>query len=244
MEEIWKPIEGYENYHVSNMGNVMNIVTGKILKQHDNGKGYFHVMLYNKEHEGRTIMVHRLVAIAFIPNPQNLPQINHIDECKHNNCADNLEWITSEDNINHGTHNERVGLNNPNRIPIYSVDENGEVIYYNSARAAVKHHAENGVKMSTSGISHALNGKVFTYKNLAWYPQSDKSGITKYKEKFDSNNNMKKIYSISDNGEVKHFRSILSAVRFYGLSDYDRMRIRAAISNGSKFNDLKWFYDE
>lgn len=244
MEEIWKPIEGYENYHVSNMGCVMNIATGKILKQHDNGKGYLHVMLYNKEHEGKTIMVHRLVAISFIPNPQNLPQINHIDECKHNNCACNLEWVTSEDNINHGTHNERVGLNNPNRIPIYSVDENGEVIYYNSARAAVKYYAENGVRMSTSGISHALNGKVFTYKNLAWYPQSDKSGIVEYKKKFDSNNNCKKIYSVSNNGEIKHFKSMLSAMRYYNLPEHQRLKLRAALNNGTEFNDLKWFYDE
>lgn len=189
-------------------------------------------------------MVHRLVAKAFIPNPENLPQVNHIDERKHNNCADNLEWITSEDNINHGTHNERVGLNNPNRIPIYSVDKNGEVIYYKSARDAVRYYADKGIKMRPSGISHALKGKVFTYKDLAWYPQSDKSGIVEYKNKFDSNNNYKKIYSVSDNGEIKHFRSILSAVRFYGLSDCDRMSIRSAISNGSKFNNLKWFYEE
>ena len=244
MEEIWKSIEGYENYSVSNLGNVINITTGKILKQHDNGKGYLHVALYNKQHEGRTIMVHRLVAKAFVPNPENLPQVNHIDECKRNNCADNLEWITSEDNINHGTHNERVGLNNPNRIPIYSVDKNGEVIYYKSARDAVRYYADNGIKMSPSGISHALKGKVFTYKDFAWYPQSDKSGIIDYKNKFDSNNNCKKAYSMSANGEIKHFRSILSAVRFYGLSDCDRMSIRAAISNGSKFNNLKWFYEE
>lgn len=73
MEEIWKPIEEYENYYVSNMGNVMNINTGKVLKGQNNGKGYFHVCLYNKEHKCKLVMIHRLVAKAFIPNPENLP---------------------------------------------------------------------------------------------------------------------------------------------------------------------------
>lgn len=244
MEEIWKPIEEYENYYVSNMGNVMNINTGKVLKGQNNGKGYFHVCLYNKEHKCKLVMIHRLVAKAFIPNPENLPQVNHIDECKHNNRADNLEWITSEDNINHGTHNERVGINNPNRIPIYSVNENGEVIYYDSARAAVKYYANNGIRMSPSGISHALKGKVFTYKNLAWYPQYDKTGITEYKKKFDDNNGYKKIYSVSNDGKINYFRSILEAIHYYNLKDYNRMDLRAALNNGTEFNGLKWFYDE
>lgn len=189
-------------------------------------------------------MVHRLVAKAFVPNPENLPQVNHIDECKRNNCADNLEWITSEDNINHGTHNERVGLNNPNRIPIYSVDKNGEVIYYKSARDAVRYYSDKGIKMRPSGISHALKGKVFTYKDLAWYPQSDKSGIVEYKNKFDSNNNCKKIYSVSDNGEIKHFKSMLSAVSYYNLPEHQRLKLRSALNNGTEFNGLKWFYEE
>lgn len=244
MEEVWKPVEGYENYHVSNMGNVMNINTGKVLKGQNNGNGYLHVCLYNKEHKCKLVMIHRLVAKAFIPNPENLPQVNHIDERKHNNHADNLEWITSEDNINHGTHNERVGLNNANRIPIYSVDKNGEVIYYDSARDAVKYYYDKGIKMCPSGISQALKGKVFTYKNLAWYPQSDKSGIVEYKKKFYSNNNCKKIYSVSDNGEIKHFKSMLSAVRYYNLPEHQRLKLRSALNNGTKFNGLKWFYDE
>lgn len=54
MNEIWKPIDGYENYQVSNMGNVMNIITGKVLKTHNNGRGYLHVILYDKNHNGRT----------------------------------------------------------------------------------------------------------------------------------------------------------------------------------------------
>ena len=244
MNEIWKPIDGYENYQVSNMGNVMNIITGKVLKTHNNGRGYLHVILYDKNHNGRTIMVHRLVAKAFIPNPENLPQINHIDECKANNCVENLEWITSEDNINHGTHNMRVGLNNPNRRPIYSVSSTGDVVYYDSAREACRYYKKIGVIMTPSGISSALNEEIYTYMGLAWYYQTDKSGITEYYKKFNvEKNSCKKIYCVSDCGDVKHFRSMLSALRFYNLPEHQRVYLRKALNTGIKFNDLMWFYD-
>lgn len=243
MEE-WKIIDGYENYAVSNKGNVKNITTNKILKPGDNGKGYLHVALYNDEHIGKTIMIHRLVAKAFIPNPKNLPQVNHIDECKHNNCVENLEWITSEDNINHGTHNFRTGYNNPNRKPIYSIDENGNVKYFDSARAACRYYKENGIKdITPHGICHVLKGQSYTYKNLAWFYQSDSEGLEKYKNSFANHNGLKKIKTISENGEIKHFRSIKEASDYYNMGDCGRKKIRGFISNNIKFNNLIWEYD-
>ncbi len=244
MNEIWKFIEGYENYQVSNKGNVKNVITNQILKQCYNGRGYKHVMLYDSNHKGKTILVHRLVAKAFIPNPQNLPEVNHIDENKINNCVDNLEWLTCKDNINHGTHNVRVGINNPNRKPIYSVNKDGEVIYYHSANEAAKYYKDRDIEMCPSGINNALSGKIFTYKNLAWFYQSDKSGLENYKEKFSSKTGYKKIYSISKNGEIKHFSSISSAVKFYNLPDSKRGYIRSAILNKTEFNEMKWFYEK
>lgn len=241
--EVWKNIEGYENYIVSNMGKVKNIITGKVLKQHNSGNGYLHVCLYNKEHKGRTIMVHRLVAKAFIPNPNNLPQINHIDECKENNCFSNLEWCTSEENINHGTHNFRTGYNNPNRKPIYSVDINGNVVYYDSARDACRVFKEKGIKITPHGICHVLKGKQFLYQNLAWFYQSDLSGLTEYKKKFKDHSGIKKIVAISDGVERYHFDSILGATKYYNLPDSARKLIRSAIENNTKFNGLMWEYE-
>ena len=242
IEEIWKPIEGYSNYNVSNLGRIKNINTGKILKGNNNGNGYFHVVLYNENHIGKAIMIHRIVAKAFIPNPLGLPQVNHIDECKHNNCAYNLEWITSEDNINHGTHNLRVGLNNPNRIPIISIDQNGESVHHNSARDAVKYYARFGIKMTPAGITKALKGQIYTYKNLAWFKQSDLTGIRLYKDKFNYCYGKKNICSVGCDGDEMQFGSLCEAVRYYDLKMNDRAKIRSAIINNDLFIGRKWAY--
>lgn len=112
--EIWKDIEGYEGlYQVSNEGRVKSFWSGKekILKQH-NCKGYLEVGLYKKEDKQKYKLIHRLVAETFIPNPNNLPQINHKDENKTNNSVDNLEWCSRSYNINYGSRNEKVGKKN------------------------------------------------------------------------------------------------------------------------------------
>ena len=116
--EIWKDIRGYEGkYQVSNIGNVRSLnyrgVKGKVkrLKTECNNCGYILVFLY-KECKPKGYSVHRLVAEAFIPNPNNLPQVNHKDENKANNCVWNLEWCTREYNRNYGTCPQRVSDGN------------------------------------------------------------------------------------------------------------------------------------
>lgn len=246
MNEIWCRIDGFDNYQVSNLGNVMNITTQKILKGQNNGRGYLFVSLYSESRKCKQIMIHRLVAKAFIPNPYNLPQVNHIDENKHNNCVENLEWVTSEENINHGTHNIRVGINNPNRKPIYSVTEYGEVTYFDSGRDAQKYYAEKGLNVHPTGIVQALLGKSDTYKNMAWYYQTDESGFTDYYKKFkyESKRKWKKIYSVDANEKIKQFSNMQSALRFYGLPKYQSTYLRVALDNGTEFNNMKWFYIE
>lgn len=102
--ETWKAIAGYEGlYEVSDQGRVKSLDynhTGlyKILKPKNNGCGYFQVGLYKDGH-AKQLFVHRLVAEAFIPNPNNLDTINHKDEVKTNNAASNLEWLSRADNI-------------------------------------------------------------------------------------------------------------------------------------------------
>lgn len=109
--EKWKKLEVNENYSVSDKGRVRNDNTGKILKPR-RGTGYLSVHFTA---HGPDYYIHRLVATAFIDNPDNLPQVNHKDENKHNNDVSNLEWCSSEYNVNYGTRNERSGLNNKSK---------------------------------------------------------------------------------------------------------------------------------
>lgn len=116
MEEIWKDVPGYEGlYQVSNIGRVKAIakIDGKgkprkerMLKPYITEHHYYRVGLV-KEGQRKHYLVHRLVATAFIPNINNLPFINHRDECGLNNCVENLEWCDFEYNITYGTAIER-----------------------------------------------------------------------------------------------------------------------------------------
>ena len=149
MKEIWKDIEGYEGlYQVSSLGRVKSfdrqityntktgtrtrIEKGKIRKQQVTNN-YLGVQLKNNNiSKPKRCNVHRLVAQAFIPNPDNLPCINHRDENKQNNHVDNLEWCTQKYNLNYGTRNEKVSTALTNRKdhskPVVQLDMLGNTI--------------------------------------------------------------------------------------------------------------------
>jgi len=113
LEEEWRPIEGTDNnYYVSNLGHVksvdrvvhypdgkMRCFPGKLLTPVEMPNGYLRVHIRKPINKNKR--VHRLVAESFIPNPMNLPIVNHLDGDKHNNCASNLEWCTAKENTNH-----------------------------------------------------------------------------------------------------------------------------------------------
>jgi hypothetical protein len=103
--EVWKAIKGYEDYEISNYGNVSSNKTYRrketlYMKVRDNGYGYLVVCLW-KNNKRRNFYIHRLVANAFIDNPNSLPEVNHIDFNRHNNSVTNLEWVTRAENTNH-----------------------------------------------------------------------------------------------------------------------------------------------
>ena len=104
MIEEWRKIEGYPNYSVSNLGRVRNDATGRFLSQAKSGcrRSYLYVLLYDGTHASRkTMSIHRLVANAFIPNPDNKPEVNHLDGNGFNNVVSNLEWVTHTENLIH-----------------------------------------------------------------------------------------------------------------------------------------------
>lgn len=133
-KEIWKDVVGYEGlYQVSNLGRIKSLprhrVVGwanyiskeKIIKQSNHRQGY-KIVLLHKDGECKTYKVHRLVAIAFIPNKKGYRCVNHKDENKSNNIVDNLEWCNHSYNNNYGTRNEKVRKANGKPVLQYSKD--------------------------------------------------------------------------------------------------------------------------
>ena len=194
--EVWKDIEGYEGmYQVSNTGKVksLNYKLKKIekeLKLHGDRKGYLTTSLC-KNGKMKTIKVHRAVAIAFIPNPDNKPEVNHKDGDKTNNCVSNLEWATSHEN---NTHAFKTGLKSGDvehgkwlaknyganvlresvmkrRKPVIATRiETGEELYFESAMDAEKH-----LEVAHSYISLVCRGKKYSSKGYT-FRYADKGG--------------------------------------------------------------------
>ena len=166
--EIWKDIKGYEGkYQISNYGNVKSLNyhrTGneKLMKPTLQNNGYFWVMLCKPN---KRFLIHRLVADAFIQNPDNLPCVNHKDENKHNNHVDNLEWCTQLYNINYGTCRERIKkslLNHP--------DTSRKVYQYTIDGKFVKEW-ESAMECERNGFKHTTIGiccKGGRFKNNKW----------------------------------------------------------------------------
>lgn len=102
LEEIWVPVKGFERYLISTHGRVWDTKRDVEVPQFINDRGYKIVHL-RREKTDKKARVHRLVAEAFIPNPYNLPQVNHKDENKLNNRVDNLEWCDNTYNMNYGS---------------------------------------------------------------------------------------------------------------------------------------------
>lgn len=109
MEELWAEIKGFEDYQVSSLGRI------KSFKQNKNGKilaygssGSYYTVILRKGNNIYNKYIHRLVAETFIPNVNNLSQVNHKDENTHNNCVDNLEWVEAKTNNNYGTRTKKA----------------------------------------------------------------------------------------------------------------------------------------
>ena len=163
-EEIWCPIKGFEGlYDVSDQGRVKSLKFGKerVLNPVRDGGGYLFVILYkNREH--KICKVHRLVAKTFIPNPDNLPQVNHKDEDKENNSVQNLEWCDSKYNINYGTRNQRVSEKHSKSVLQFTKD--GEFVREWKSTNDV----QRNLGYFHNNISNCCNGKCKSSNGFIW----------------------------------------------------------------------------
>lgn len=172
--ENWKLVSENPKYEVNKVGQIRNTKTGRLLKLFFSHNGYLRVSL-----GGKNRMVHRLVAQAFIPNPNNYPFINHKDENKENNNVENLEWCTTEYNINYGERTSKFveTINTKRKVrpylyrPVLQYSLNGEFLQefpsIKAAAQAINAKNDSGIGLCCRGKYKYAMGYIWRYKNRA-----------------------------------------------------------------------------
>ena len=235
-KEVWRDIQGYEGYYqVSSCGRVKSLYkNGKILSQNINNRGYCFVMLY-KNKKYHHALVHRLVAQEFIPNEGDLPQVNHKDEDKTNNCVDNLEWCTNL--YNNLYHNKAVKTGVKEGKPVAQYALNGQLVKtWRSAHEAERagYHARH--------IGECCSGKIKTHLGYMWrfvegdeIPQQIKPYV---KSSFTNRSDLsKKVYQYSLSGKlVKVWPSMREASR----NGFDKASVTYHVKNGKPYKGFIW----
>ena len=182
MDEIWKDIEGFEGYYqassegrirsvdreVAGKAGSVRIIKGKLLKAKMNNRGYLMVHLW-KENKHTGFLIHRLVYSVFCGSIPDDMQVNHIDEDINNNRLNNLNLMTCKENINFGSHNQRVAK--ANSKPVVALDADGKVVFeFQSTNEAGR------CGFDQSHVSACCRGEVKTHRGYRW----------KYKEELEN----------------------------------------------------------
>lgn len=174
MKEIWKDVQNFEGlYQVSNLGRIKSFRKSTkygcqseyILKPSIANNGYAQVTLYDNTARHK-FLVHRLVAFAFIPNPDNLPQINHKDENRLNNCVSNLEWCTAEYNNAYGTARLRAVDTRSKAVEQLSFDGNVLAVYRSARIASQILDIRKGTLVNAINAHTQCQGYFWRYSSL------------------------------------------------------------------------------
>ena len=158
MSEVWKTISELDGrYAISNYGRIRTMKTGKLRKLVNWGSGYYYVHLRDSKGEDYLVPIHRLVARHFVSNPDDLPQVNHIDGDKHNNHSDNLEWVSALGNTKHAIES---GLFPDRSKAVMKVSVSGETQSFSSIKSA---SVETGINYDNIRAAIRRGGKAGGY---------------------------------------------------------------------------------
>lgn len=248
MTEEWRPVVGYEGlYEVSNLGRVRSLPRWRshqqklVLRCSSNNSGYqqVHLSTHNKQ---KSMTVHRLVAQAFIPNPENKPEINHIDGDKTNNKIDNLEWVNRKENVHHAIY-KLDHKTNWCRVRCVETD----IIYSSCTEAA---RINNLSRKHIERVSDHARGN-HTAGGRHWEWVDKKPNPTKYKtRKYKSNGRPRKqpTYKVKikckETGEI--YSSILDAAKDTGIAqcNISRASMKSHLTAGGyhwiRLENTKW----
>jgi hypothetical protein len=211
MEE-WRVITEFPNYSISNLGNVLNTLTNKIMKLNKKG-GYYQVALTHNKNK-KIFSVHRLVAVYFIPNPENKSDVNHKDKNKLNNNLSNLEWMTRKENnlhrckdiiikTNKNKHVNRIDKNTNEIIEKYNSIEDAGIWCSDNKLTSNSHNGRNAIGNCVNGLSNSAYG-------FAWeFEKKDENTHEEWREinpnnLLDEEINTNKKYYVSNLGRFKN----------------------------------------
>lgn len=194
-QEIWKQYPEFDFIEVSNLGRVRTkdhwvtykngrkqLYKGNVLKQYDNGCGYM-LVHFNVNGKHHALLVSRMVAICFLPNPLNLPEVNHIDNDPTNNAVSNLEWCSHKYNV---AYRERYGISAKEytkvlRRPVIAVNlDSFEVFWFES-----QHEAARKIGVKQGNIDMVIKGKYY-HKTAGgyWFCRADENAVERVRVKF------------------------------------------------------------
>jgi predicted DNA-binding WGR domain protein len=217
--EFWEVSNVDKNYLVSNFGRVKSLRTNKILKQTTDRNGYLHVCLCTNN-KRKNMMVHRLVALSYLPNPEDKPEVNHIDGNKENNRIDNLEWATSKENIDHaykiGLRNNDTIINNGKRNSrkVYQLDinDNSTIRIWESASQVERELGfdRNGIIRCCKLINDTIGGFRWRYEETLNIKRERKSTANPSRQVI--------LIDVRTDGIIKIFNSAEELANYLGVT--------------------------
>lgn len=165
----WKTIPGFETYEANQYGQIRNKKTSHVLKPQNTKRCDYLIAPLYKNGKQHCRLIHRIIAKLFVPNPSNLPCVNHKDENKQNNCASNLEWVTYKQNNNYGTRNKRISKHNVgkkypgvNRTGTKVIArKNGKTYFFKSQRECARK-----LNLHSSLVNRVVNGTLRSTKGF------------------------------------------------------------------------------